>query len=129
MSIEKTGVPLLEGSANYTIWAIKMRSFLIKENLEKTLDWDAPEGAIQVKEAKKAHSFMILHCKPGPTLQIQHEKYAKPAWEKLESFYGSQGFTSEFLLCKEFLNAKPENYKSLEAYLNDVKRLSVELKA
>ena len=38
MTSEKTGVPLLEGSSNYVIWAIKMKSFLIREGLDKTLD-------------------------------------------------------------------------------------------
>ena len=45
MSIEKTGVPLLEGLSNYVIWAIKMKSYLIREGLDKTLDWEEPIGA------------------------------------------------------------------------------------
>jgi len=72
---------------------------------------------------------MILHCKPGPTLQIRHEEYARPAWDKLKTLYDTQGFTSEFLLCNEFFNSKPENFKSLESYLNEVKRLTEELKS
>ena len=32
------------------------------------------------------------------------------------------------MLCNDFLNAKPENFKSLESYLNEVKRLTEELK-
>ena len=72
---------------------------------------------------------MILHCKPGPTLQIRHEEYARPAWDKLKTLYDTQGFTSEFLLYNKFFNSKPENFKSLKSYLNKVKRLIEELKA
>ena len=68
MSIEKTGVPLLEGSSNYVIWAIKIKSYLIREGLDKTLDWEEPTGAQQTEKAKKAHSHIILHYKPRPTL-------------------------------------------------------------
>ena len=45
MSSEKTGVPLLEGLSNYIIWAIKIRSYLIREGLKKTLKWEEPIGA------------------------------------------------------------------------------------
>ena len=38
MTSEKTGVPLLKGLSNYMIWAIKIKSFLIREGLDKTLD-------------------------------------------------------------------------------------------
>ena len=69
-----------------------------------------------------------MHCKSEPTLHIQHEEYARPAWVKLKTLYDTQGFVSEFLLCNDFLNAKPENFKSLESYLNEVKRLTEELK-
>jgi hypothetical protein len=119
MSSEKTGVPHLEGSANYVIWAVKMKSLLVREGLDKALDWDQPTGP-QIDKARKALSHVILHCKQGPTMHIQHEEYAKPAWEKLKSLYNTQGFVSEFLLCNEFFSAKPENFKGLKAYLNEV---------
>jgi len=47
----------------------------------------------------------------------------------LKELYGACGFTFEFLLCNEFLNAKPESFKGLEEYLSEVKRLDVKLKA
>ena len=128
MSLEKTGVPQLEGSSNYLIWAIKMKSFLIKEGLDDTLDMETPVGN-HIKRAKKAQSYVILHCKAGPTLHIQHDEYVKSAWDKLESLFKPQGFTSEFLLCNEFFSAKPENFKGLESYLNEIKRLMEELKS
>ena len=83
MTSEKTGVPLLKGLSNYVIWAIKMKSYLIREGLDKTLDWEAPVGVSQVEKAKKAHSYIILYCKSEPTLYIQHIEYVRPAWEKL----------------------------------------------
>ena len=47
----------------------------------------------------------------------------------MKELYGARGFTSEFLLYNEFLNAKPKNFKGLEKYLSEVKRLDVKLKA
>ena len=78
MTSEKTGVPHLKGSSNYKIWAIKIKSYLIREGLEKALDWEAPIGVQQVDKAKKAHSHIILYYKSKPTLHIQHKEYARP---------------------------------------------------
>jgi hypothetical protein len=79
MSVQKTGVPLLKGSSNYNIWAIKIKSYLIRKGLEKTLKWIIPLGAMQTEKAKKAHSDLVLHYKSGPALHIQHNEYARPA--------------------------------------------------
>ena len=79
MSVLKTGVPLLEGSSNYPIWAIKMKSYLIREGMDKALEWFMPTGAAQIEKSKKAQSNIILHCKSGPVQHIQHDKYARPA--------------------------------------------------
>ena len=122
-------VPLLKGTANYALWAIKMRSQLVKEGLHKALDWEEPAGASQINKSEKALSEIILYYKQGPIQHIKHVKYARPAWEKLKSLYEAQGFTSEFLLYTEFFNVKPENFKRLKSYLNEVKRIIKELKA
>ena len=89
---------------------------------------ESPSGP-NIKRAKKALSFIVLHCKSGPTLHIQYEEYSKGAQEKLEALYKPQGFTLEFLLCNEFFNAKPENSKGLEDYLINIKRLTDKLKS
>jgi len=54
MSIEKTGMPLLEGSSNYPIWALKMRSYLIRKGRDKALKWEVPVSATQIEKSKKA---------------------------------------------------------------------------
>ena len=69
MSFEKTGVPLLEGSVNYVIWAVKMKSLLVREGLDKALDWEQPTGS-QIEKARKALSHIILYYKQGPTIHI-----------------------------------------------------------
>ena len=127
MVSEKTSVPQLKGSSNYIIQAIKMKSFLTKEGLDDTLEIEAPTG-VNIKRAKKAHSYVILHYNKGPTIHIYHEEYAKSAQEKLESLYKPQGFTLEFLLYNEFFSVKLENFKGLENYLNKIKRLTDKLK-
>src|SRR6202044_3242997 len=43
--------------------------------------------------------------------------------------YSPKGFTSEFLICREFFNTTLDNLSSMEEYLNKVKQLTDQLKA
>jgi gag-polypeptide of LTR copia-type len=62
-------------------------------------------------------------------LQIRHITSAKEAWESLKNLYSPKGFTSEFLICREFFNTTLDKCSSMEEYLNKVKQLSDQLKA
>ena len=106
-----------------------MRSQLVKEGLYKAFDQEEPISVSQIDKSKKALFEIILYYKQGPNQYIKHEKYTQLVQEKLKSLYEAQGFTLEFLLYNEFFNVKPDNFKSLESYLNEVKRIIEELKA
>ena len=47
----------------------------------------------------------------------------------MKVFYNPSGFSSIFILFNDFFKAKPENFKDIETYLNEVKRLVTKLKA
>ncbi len=128
MSIEKTSVPLLEGSSNYPIQALKMRSYLIRKGRDKALEWEVPISATQIEKSKKAQSDIVLHCKTKPAFHIEHDEFAFASQEKFKTLYKEKGFVLKFLLGKAFFNAKPKDFKSVEKYLNEVKRLTGELK-
>jgi gag-polypeptide of LTR copia-type len=60
-------------------------------------------------------------------MQIKHLNNAKLAWESLRNLYNSSGFTSEFLLIKDFFNITLNNFSNIEEYLNKVKEIIEEL--
>ena len=128
MSIEKTGVPLLEGSSNYPIQALKIRSYLIREGRDKALKQEIPIGAAQIEKSKKAQSDIVLYCKTEPAFYIKYDEFAFTSWEKFKTLYKERGFVLKFLLGKAFFDAKPKDFKSVKKYLNEVKRLTGELK-
>ena len=128
MSIKKTGVPLLEGSSNYPIWALKMRRYLICKGRDKALEWEVPIGAAQIEKSKKAQSDIVFHYKTKPAFYIKYNEFAFTSWEKFKTLYKERGFVLKFLLGKVFFDAKPKDFKSVEKYLNEVKRLTGELK-
>ncbi|POS81640.1 hypothetical protein EPUL_005900, partial [Erysiphe pulchra] len=50
-------------------------------------------------------------------------------WKSLENLYCASGFSSEFILCREFFDTKLAKFNSMEEYLNRIKQLSDDLKA
>ena len=100
----------------------------MKEGIVQSLTTEIPIGEA-LQASKKALSYIQLSCEDGPLLQIAHEVVAKPAWDKLKVLYNPSGFSSVFILFNDFFKTKPENFKDIETYLNEVKRLVTELKA
>jgi hypothetical protein len=49
------------------------------------------------------------------------------AWEALKNLYNPSGFTTEYLLIKEFFDSNLSKFSSIEEYLNKIKGLVDEL--
>ncbi|RCI11771.1 hypothetical protein L249_7380, partial [Ophiocordyceps polyrhachis-furcata BCC 54312] len=81
---EKITFAKLSGGDNYTYWALRMDSLLIRETEE-------------------ALALIRLQLEDGPLTQIMHIKTASEAWNRLKELYNPVSFTSNFLLTKELL--------------------------
>ena len=121
-SSDKIIIPKLKGATNYEIWALRTKSYLIKEGLKDSLDNIPPIISQDIND--KALANIRLLIEDGPLLQIQYINTAKEAWDSLNNLYSSKGFTSEFLIYREFFNTTLDKYSSIEDYLNKVKQLS-----
>ena len=125
MSSDKITMPKLKGSANYPIWALRMAAFLTKEAQNAIIASDDVSTEIN----SKAISNIQLLIEDGPLLQIQNITRAHLAWESLRNLYSPKGFSSEFLICREFFDTSLIKYNSMEEYLNKIKQLSDQLKS
>ncbi|RKF54470.1 hypothetical protein OnM2_097019 [Erysiphe neolycopersici] len=65
----------------------------------------------------------------GSLLQVKHIIRAHDIWKALENLYCASGFSSEFILCREFFETKLSNFNTMEEYLNRIKQLNDDLKA
>ena len=126
-SSDKIIIPKLKGATNYEIWALRTKSYLIKEGLKDSLDNIPPIISQDINDKTLANIRLLIE--DGPLLQIQYINTAKEAWDSLNNLYSSKGFTNEFLICREFFNTTLDKYSSMEDYLNKVKQLSDQLKA
>ena len=125
----KFTISKLKGSENYEIWALRMQSLLIKEQCWSFLD-SAKDAAKAVEHANKALALIRLAIEDGPLLQIRNLITPQDAWEGLKKLYSPKGFSSEFLLFKEFFDTTLVNSSnSVETYINTITRLTDDLNA
>ena len=95
-SSDKIIIPKLKGATNYEIWALRTKSYLIKEGLKDSLDNILPIISQDINDKTLANIRLLIE--DGPLLQIQYINTAKEAWDSLNNLYSSKGFTSEFLI-------------------------------
>ena len=114
----------LRGASNYEIWKIRITAYMTREGTHTAILSDTIDN-----NNDKALSTINLLIEDSPLLQIQHIKKAFKAWKSLENLYSPKGFSSEFLILREFFNTTLNNTSSIEEYLNKIKQLSDQLKA
>ncbi|POS81764.1 hypothetical protein EPUL_006788, partial [Erysiphe pulchra] len=102
-----------------------MEAVLRKEMTNIVLETDEVSEEIN----SSALSSIQLCLDDGPLLQVKHIKRANLIWISLKNLYSATGFSSEFILCRDFFDTKLSKFNTMEEYLNRVKQLSDDLKA
>ena len=82
-----------------------------------------------LKDDAKALSYIQLACADGPLLYISALTNPTDAWDHLSCMYAPRGFSSEFILFKEFFGATLSSLGMVENFLATIKRVSTSLKA
>jgi hypothetical protein len=129
MEGNKITIPKLVGQSNYELWSLRMRAILIEKNLGSFIQSQLPIGAT-IEENKaleissnRALALVQLSLSDGPLLQIRNITTPLEAWNALKNLYSPKGFSSEFLLYKEFQSTTLSTSLNIEDYLNTIKRL------
>ena len=128
---EKLSISKLKGQANYAIWKLRTQSLLTERGFISALLVTSNTSTNSTKALEidsKALATIVLLVEDGPLLQIQNAKTAIEAWSLLENLYSPKGFTSDFLVCKEFFSTTLNKFSNIEEYINRVKELSNQLK-
>jgi len=131
----KITLPMLLGSANYNTWSIHMPVALGIKDLDHCLykaPGDEAGGDYEVpteKENKLAVGILKLYCSQDPLEHIKHLNVAKTAWETLKEAYKPEGFTTNHLLFKQFLQIQLSDFDSVDAFITKAKELVTDLKS
>ena len=119
----------LISASNYELWAIRIKAALITKDLFNFYTRSGEPSAKGLKEDAKALSYIQLACVDGPLLHISAINNPTDAWEYLSRLYTPRGFSSEFILFKEFFGATLSSLGMVKNFLATIKRVSTSLKA
>jgi hypothetical protein len=131
-----TKLPKLQGSPNYDLWSIRVEAILIEKDYidvmqasisdsnAESLQISNEQYNLLVNKSKKACALLRLTLGDGPLLQTRHIADSAILWNSLKNLYSQQGFSSEFITCKELINTTLQsNKENMEAYLHNIKRI------
>ena len=99
MDASKIQIAKLNGTSNYQVWSIKMKMYLIAQDL-----WDVVEISTSKvtdpnlrSQNSKALSIIFLSCEDHIIRLLDPNDLAVTAWKKLEKQYGQVGFSARHL--------------------------------
>src|SRR5205823_4150094 len=130
MSSKDVQIPKLKGQSNFEVWKLRILALLVEKDLYDAINHNNDQYLLVTDIIdRKARSLILLSLEDGPLLQVKNCNTAKSIWELLDKLYSSNGFSSEFLICKEFFETTLSRFNSMEDYLNRIKYLADELKS
>ncbi len=92
----KYEVEKFDGALSFSLWKIKIKSFLILQGLWKAIEVNFLEG---IKEAEKvdmkerAFSVIFMSVTDNVLHEITGESLASVTWKKLEELYSTKSLT------------------------------------
>lgn len=111
----------LSGVSNYQVWAIKMRSYLISQDLWQVVDTPlsskSTTSEIQSQNSK-ALSLIILSCEDHIVRLLNVEELAAAAWKKLEKQYGHVGFSARHFAFQSLVSNTLSSCENIDAYID-----------
>lgn len=120
MDFTRTSFAKLNGSGNYQVWSIKMKSYLIAQDL-----WDvieiSPSKSIAVNAQSlnsKALSLIILSCEDHVIRLIDPNDLAAAAWTKLEKQYGQVGFSARHLAFQSLVSTTLSSCSNVDQFID-----------
>jgi hypothetical protein len=75
------------------------------------------------EENEQALCLILTLCESEPIKHIEYYTTAKKAYNTLKGVYKPNGFTTNHILCKEFLHLNFAKCENIEAYITKVKSL------
>lgn len=121
MDVSKSSLMKLSGASNYQVWAIKMRSYLISQDL-----WQVVDTPLSSKSAtselqsqnSRAMSLIILSCEDHIVRLLNVEELAASAWKKLQKQYGHVGFSARHFAFQSLVSNTLSSCENIDAYID-----------
>ena len=120
MDPSRSSFAKLNGTSNYQVWAIKMKSYLIAQDLWDIVDAD-PSKSIKsdaMSKNSKAVSLIILSCEDHIIRLIDPDDFAAAAWKKLKQQYGQAGFSARHLAFQTLVSTNLSSCSNIDQFID-----------
>ena len=120
MDSVKPSMTKLAGTANYQIWAIKMKAYLIAQDVWDAINITSKSMVSDTIKSQnsKAMSLIILHCEDYIIRLIDPDDLAAKAWKKLENQYGIVGFSARHMAFQSLVSTNLSSCESIDHYID-----------
>jgi hypothetical protein len=110
----------LSGFSNYQVWSIKMKSYLIAQDLWGVIELSSTKfPAADLKSLNsKAISLIILSCEDHIIRLLDPNDLAANAWKKLEKQYGLVGFSARHLAFQSLVSTHITSCRSIDHFID-----------
>ena len=122
MDLSKSSFAKLSGTSNYRIWSIKMKAYLVAQDL-----WDvveitpakakATESTLSSQNSK-AVSLIVFSCEDHILQLIDPNDLAVTIWRNLEKQYGHVGFSARHLAFQSLVSTKFSSCDNVDHYID-----------
>lgn len=120
MDPTKSSFTKLDGSSTYQIWSIKMRSYLIAQDLWDVVDLTSsktlPSNLKSINS--KAISLIILSCEDHVIRLLDPNDLASDIWKKLQKLYGQVGFSARHLAFQSLVSTTISSCETIDQYID-----------
>lgn len=128
----KFEVDKFNGKGDFGLWRKKIRALLVQQKVAKILDDPAtlPETLTQEKReemAEIAFSTMILYLSDNVLRQVEEVTSAVDLWKRLEDLYLAKSLPNKIFLKERLFSFRMDPSKSIEANLDEFKRITIDL--
>lgn len=120
MDPTKSSFAKLDGSSNYKVWSIKIRSYLTAQDLWDVVELSSSKNLSSDLKSQnsKATSIIILSCEDHILRNLDPNDFAANIWRKLEKLYGQVGFSARHLAFQSLVSTTISSCDSIDQYID-----------
>ena len=121
MDPSKTSFAKLTGSSNYRVWSMKMKAYLVAQDLWDVVDITPTKANDENLKSQnsKAVSLIIFSCEDHILQIIDADDLAVTIWRNLKKQFGHVGFSARHLAFQSLISTHVSSCNNVEQYIDN----------
>ena len=120
MEPAKSPISKLTGTSNYQVWSIKMKAYLIAQDLWSIVEISSLNTEVSKAQSQnsKAASQIILACEDHVIRMIDPEDLAADIWKNLKKQYGQVGFSARHIAFQSLVSTNLSTCAGIDQFID-----------